>query len=386
VPTNAAQERLLKIKPDLALIKLFLTYEEWNKYNTFITASDIQEDLRIVYRCLDSYHKVSNEEKKDLSVVDLSMLVLASSPKNREFYEEVFNNLNELSVTNSIAVDYIDSLHKNRVLRELAMVAYESSEGKKPFDEVAKKIESLNAVKPLSPEEVEHKKDIVNLDLEQLVQHTVKSPGLRWRLRCLNESLGSLRRGDFGFIFARPETGKTTFLASEVSYMLTQTDKPILWCNNEEQGEKVALRVYQAFFGAPLEQILANVPFFNQEFKAATGNRLVIVDSAQLSKLQMEAYLQEFCPVIGVSQADGSGEGVRYLTMQNVANAKTSKQAEADWILGIGCVQDQGYENVRFFNISKNKLMGDEDTKPALRHGKFEALIMPIIARYQDIK
>jgi hypothetical protein len=71
--------------------------------------------------------------------------------------------------------------------------------------------------------------------------------------------------------------------------------------------------------------------------------------------------------------------------MSNVANAKTSKQAEADWILGIGKVNDPGYENVRYLHLSKNKLMGDEDSKPDQRHGRREVIIRPDIARYVDI-
>ncbi len=62
-------------------------------------------------------------------------------------------------------------------------------------------------------------------------------------------------------------------------------------------------------------------------------------------------------PVIAVCQADGSGEGVKWLNMGNVANAKTSKQAEADWILGIGKTNDEGLEYMRHFCISKNKLV-----------------------------
>jgi hypothetical protein len=71
--------------------------------------------------------------------------------------------------------------------------------------------------------------------------------------------------------------------------------------------------------------------------------------------------------------------------MEHVANAKTAVQAEADWILGIGKIHDTSMEKVRFLNISKNKLMGDKDTKPELRHGKFDVLLSPEIARYQDI-
>ena len=71
--------------------------------------------------------------------------------------------------------------------------------------------------------------------------------------------------------------------------------------------------------------------------------------------------------------------------MSHVAEAKTSKQAEADWILGIGKSNEGGTEDVRFFNISKNKLMGDENTDPELRHGRFDVWIRPQIARYEDI-
>lgn len=94
---------------------------------------------------------------------------------------------------------------------------------------------------------------------------------------------------------------------------------------------------------------------------------------------------KEFCPVIAVCQADGTGEGQKWLNMGHVANAKTAKQAEADWIVGIGKIPDAGYENVRYLHASKNKLIGDTDTVPDLRHGKREVLINAGLARYEDI-
>ena len=66
-------------------------------------------------------------------------------------------------------------------------------------------------------------------DLELLYNESIKQQGLRWRLQTLNKMLGSLRKGDFGFIFARPETGKTTFLTSEITHFAIQAEKPILW-------------------------------------------------------------------------------------------------------------------------------------------------------------
>lgn len=185
------------------------------------------------------------------------------------------------------------------------------------------------------------------------------------------------------------------------------------------------LRVYQAYFGVTLEELLSNVPKYEKLFLEETQGRFKLFDSAAVDWRKVEAICKKwnpalvlfdqidkikgfesdredlrlgaiyiwareiakkYCPVIGVCQADGTGENVRYLTMSNVANAKTSKQAEADWILGIGTIHDTGWESVRFLNLSKNKLMGDKDTDPKLRHGKMEVLIKPDVARYEDFK
>jgi len=71
--------------------------------------------------------------------------------------------------------------------------------------------------------------------------------------------------------------------------------------------------------------------------------------------------------------------------MANVANAKTAKQAEADWILGIGSSNSDDFKLYRYLNISKNKMIGDENTKAELRHGKFQVIIEPEIARYREV-
>jgi hypothetical protein len=94
---------------------------------------------------------------------------------------------------------------------------------------------------------------------------------------------------------------------------------------------------------------------------------------------------KEYCPIIGVSQADGSAENQKWLTMEHVANVKTAAQAEADWILGIGKVNAEGAQFTRYLNLSKNKLSGDRDTLPDLRHLRAETYIEPQIARYKDI-
>lgn len=301
---------------------------------------------------------------------------------------------------------------------ECALVAIDVSEGRKELPsllETLDKFEKRETVEPTA---------FITDNLEELYNKTLHDRGLRWRLESLNKSLGSLRKGDFGFLFARPETGKTTFLASEVSYFAEQVDRPILWFNNEEGGAKVKVRIYQGALGVTLPELYSDRENSYNRYMQVTKGNIKLYDSATVSKQQIERIVKEikpscilfdqidkikgfnadredlrlgaiyiwarelakeYCPVIGICQSDVSGEGKRWLTMDNVANAKTSKQAEADWILGIGATHEAGMEHVRYLHLSKNKLSGDEDSDPTMRHGKMEVLIKPDVARYADL-
>jgi replicative DNA helicase len=235
--------------------------------------------------------------------------------------------------------------------------------------------------------------------------------------------LGPLRIGDFGFLFARPESGKTTILASEVSFMANQTVRPIIWFNNEQPGEVVKSRIYQAYFGITAHELFSKRELYQSRYLEELSGRIKVYDSGSIHRrdvervctqfnpslivfdqidklkgfdndrydLEMKEIYQwarelskKFGPVIGVCQAGGTAEGKKWLTMDDVDSSKTSKQGEADWILGIGKSNQEGMESVRHLHLCKNKLIGGELTIPELRHGKTEVLIKPEIARFED--
>ena len=408
------------MKAELSVIKLFLDHQAWLDHGQDLTAKDFPEDLQLLYRTLESHHKTTDT---NLSLLDLASLFFSNNPKDKEFYEQVFDTLDKQQVGVESTKVLITHMKRAKILRELSIGSYEVAEGKKPFESLDKLLKSLQEEK----EEAQPEEEFVTLSLSEIVNQTFKAPGLRWRLPSLNKALGSLRKGNFGFIFMRPESGKTTLLASEISYMLDQVQQgnPIIWFNNEQVGAEVMLRVYQAYFNLTTEQLLSNIAKWEELFIQATKGKFLMIDRAQLHKnfiekickkynpsliifdqidkiqgfdtdrndLQLGAiYIwarelaKKFCAVIGICQADATGENQKWLTMNNVANAKTSKQAEADWILGGGVIHDTGWENVRFFHLSKNKLHGDEDSDPKMRHGKWEVLIDPECARYKDLK
>ena len=410
--------------PEKNLIVFLLQKESFNSYYSYLNLKHLEsvhKELFYIYLCLKECHELVPE---DITLDDLQAFFFQKYPDaDKESYLNLFKGLSETSINPALGVAMLKQIKQRQQALSLSEQAFKFSSGIGEIGSVENAIQEFSNDTEKSLDEFEFVTD----DLETIVKHAVLNPGLRWRLNFLNKSLGSLRKGDFGFLFARPETGKTTLLASEVSYMLTNLPDdagPIIWFNNEEGGEKVMLRMYQAYFGARLESVLSNVKKYKEEFRQQVKGRFLLLDDALFDKHTVEKICKRYnpsliiydqidkikgfaadrddlrlgaiyqwarelakmyAPSIGVCQAGGSAEGQKWLTMDHVANAMTSKQAEADFIVGVGKQHAEGTEFIRYFSISKNKLLGDPDSIEHLRHGRSEILIEPEIGRYKDI-
>ena len=406
------------------IIKLFMTERTaYDRFYKHLNLSYIKTNFVGLYKLfmvIHNYYEKSDKtlmSKSDLELAYHSNYLLEDSERNE--LSDLLDRVLDLELTEQNVYAYLNA-HKQRCIAgELAKLALDVEDG------TAKVEELLNKFNELEHEDTETEEATpVNMNLHEIYESQIQTPGLRWRLDWLNKSLGSLRKGDFGFIFARPETGKTTFLASEMTHMVSQTDGDILWFNNEEQGKKVAVRCFQALFGLTNKELFDGKENNANKYKEQVGNRIKIYDyedssstsriesiikntnpaliifdqidkvrgfksdryDLELKKLYQWAreMAKLYAPVIAVSQAGGTGEGKVWLTMDDVDSSKTAKQGEADWILGIGKEQDNT-SNMRYLNISKNKLLGDKDTLPDLRHGNQQVMIKPNIARYEEL-
>ena len=411
------------------IIKLFCQDKKvFTKYYKYVNLNYIKINYNNHYKLFisinnyyDSYPLKDSINSNELELQYNSNYLLQESERKEltALVERIF----AVEITNEEAVINLLNEHRRRGLAgDLAKLALDVEDGEASVDTL------LNKFKEFEVDEVTDKKfDFQNMSLEHIYNEQDNYPGLRWRLNWLNKSLGSLRKGNFGFLFARPETGKTTFLASEITHMIKQTDGDILWFNNEESNRVVADRINQAFAGVErrilkgqqravyekqYQDIVGNRiklvgneitestdPKIIEEILKATNPALIIFDQidkikgfkADRNDLELKAIYQwareiakKYAPVIAVSQASGEADGKLWLTMNMVDGSKTSKQGEADWMLGIGKEADNT-SRLRYFNILKNKLPGDDDTLPDLRHGSTQVLIKPEIARYEDI-
>lgn len=249
---------------------------------------------------------------------------------------------------------------------------------------------------------------------------------IRWRLNELNASVGPIGKGDLIVVGARPDSGKTTFLAAEATHFASQLhrDSRILWLNNEERSEKVQARIITAALGIAYTDIEMDWASAYEMYKKAINgdvDKIILKDvsgayTAQITKvvdsvkpdviifdqlrkvhgfekaagndtMRQEMVFNwarelahKYAPVITVHQADGTADGQMYIEMGQLHMSKTGIQGEADAIINIGRPHDGS--NKRGIYIPKNKMQGDD---PTVRNAKWDVMIEPEIARFKGV-
>ena len=289
------------------------------------------------------------------------------------------------------------------------------------MEEVKRLTELLDA-----PVETTGEFEQLSTSLLDLVAEEKLMPGLHWRLNCLNVSLGPLRKGALGHIFARVETGKSAMWISEATHMIGQLalDQTCVICFNEEGGRDIMYRLYSAMLDKTYNQLLTNPVAAQEEFYAKGGKKIVFIDRPVLHRAEMERVFAKcnpgliiidnldkvagfeadrndlmlaaiykwartmaktYAPVISVGQADATANNTKWLSEAQMADSKTGKPSELDFIIGIGRVEADGQEYVRYISISKNKLRGDDHTDENQRHGRFLTLLRNEVSIYKDL-
>lgn len=268
----------------------------------------------------------------------------------------------------------------------------------------------------------------VSDDIEEILSSTIGPSGLDWRLKFLNDSLGPIRKGDFILFGKRPDSGGTTLMASEATFMAPQLpeDKYVLWVNNEEKGESVKLRLIQAALGETAEYIEKNRKDAMADYIKIVGEgKIKVFDDAKASIYDVEELLSRedvgllivdqlrklkglehikgdvqrdegifntgrewakaYCPVMVVHQADGTAEGQQWISQNQLYGSKTAVQGELDAIITIGRTLDPSTADRRYIWVPKNKLCGGPKSDPLMRNGRAEVKIVPEKARFKMI-
>ena len=215
------------------IIKTFcLSRESYERYYKYVKLDYIKINYSNIYKIFNTIHSYYNkyEDKELITKEELDLSYNSNyllKEQERKEVSTLIDTVFKAEITNSDAViELLDEHRKRSLAGDIARISLDVEEGTASLDDLHK----IYAEFDQASIEIEDSA-VVDMSLADLYQSQVATQGLRWRLKWLNQSLGSLRKGDFGFIFARPETGKTTFLASEVTQMIQQTEGNIVWFN-----------------------------------------------------------------------------------------------------------------------------------------------------------
>jgi len=407
--------------------------ENLAKYRRYIKPHVVAKDTNTILDGMDKYYKtfpgvtdfswesfsaflIADQSKRltDDAIVKLRMMLTkAKAFVPHHAHEEVVKTLIEL--------DYLAL-----IMDECEKV----KEGSSDLEHVH--IIATNALRDVE-RYIEKDELFVSADLS-VIADRISSSGYEWRLDVLNRSLGPLRTGNFIIVAARVEVGKTTFLASEVSYLAQQLpkDRPVVWVNNEEESSVVFFRIVQAAIGKESKTIIADSKTAMEEYTALMGGNkdkirvtkdmnhvrdletlfkevnpgLIVFDQLDkvngfkseereditLGKIYKWAreLARTYGPVIAASQLSASAVDMKdppFIGLDALRGSKTDKPGEADAVVTLGKYKEPKTpeeEMIRTINVPKNKLPGGGvKHMESHRHGQFLVTIDPIRARFE---
>jgi replicative DNA helicase len=265
--------------------------------------------------------------------------------------------------------------------------------------------------------------------IEDMLLAEANDTGFHWRLNVLNEALRPLWEGDFIIVAARVDSGKSTFFASELSFMAQQVDtlypgedRTIIVLNNEGPGRKLRHRFFNATLGltnAELVELSKSGEVYNKYVEAQGGRDLFhVFDVHDYTMSQLEDIVKDLnpaivvvdmldnvqadvgvatnggtrtdqllewmyqrarvwavkykCAVIATSQLNGDADGELFPKLSMLANSKTGKSGAADAVIMLGRSSNIDLQNTRFISTPKNKKRRDGGPQDPRREVTFD--------------
>ena len=391
---------------DLSLLNFVSTRDNWQDYGSVIEKGLCNKVSWQLIQDIGAYYE---DHPSVNSIVPTDFMVwmnLSRHPDKKsddlEMYATVIKTATEREPESD---QFLATIKDAKLKSRLQHLTDDLAAGRVKMDEY------FDTVRHLEPEAIEVDDYDVNITLIDIANKVAKSEGLYWRLEDMNKSVGPINSGDFIVIGKRPETGGTSFLCSEATFMFEQMDKDILIINNEEEPSKLVTRMMSCALDVDYRHLIANPVKYYEDFREWLDGRRIhmkhkptasVTDVRRwldagdygllgvnvLMKLQVPGKLEDHdklqyigtelramaidhCPVMGIQQADNSADGVKYIHQDKLYKSKTALQGEADVLIMIGLDYDEPPDR-RYIHVAKNKLPPAACTMPNMKHAMVE--------------
>ena len=383
---------------ELDIVKLLAKQSNLKRFSSLIREERLSKDIRFILQQLQPYF--SDTAKPEVDWDEFNTWVTINHPNLSDERMKAIQGYLWLIRDGCQDVDcsVLRTLSTRHWAEKISDAAYEVSVGDAKMSRITELLREYN----MEVKGVEWDLDSLNLSdtemMEQL-QELKDAPKYSWSVPELELMLGSICKGDFIILGARPDGGKTTLLSTQAVHWAKQLEEGecILRCNNEESASRVRLRQTQAALAWTREEVMKDLQKSVDTFNEKVGvGRIKMLDNTSMTVHDIEAsieacnpkiiiidqiwkvggfektshngidryaklaqYVRELAkrygPIIGASQLDGSADGEKYPKMNALYNSKTAVQGEADAIVCIGQNPSEGVD-IRFLSAPKNKL------------------------------
>lgn len=376
-------------------------------YNKIISALDVdtlEKNTKQLFRAVSKYYK----KYPSHGTVDFTLFVpemdragmIGKDDEEKQVFRNIIKNMIANYPDEETRAGILESVHQNNLMHRAMIISEKWVDGEDidPVSEIQMAMDKyMTAVGFNTMPEVSE-------NIDELLEGMDNDAGVHWRLGCLNKHMRPLRGGDFGVLAARPDQGKTSFLASELTFMVPQLPegRPALWLNNEGPGYAIRPRLMQAALNCTTEDLIEKKEagkLYDEYFEAVGGqNKIRIMDIQGYNVGQVEALIAETNPgliiydmidnihgfgdsarndlmlekmyqwareravkydaiALATSQISSEGANTQYPGLSMLKDSKTGKQGACDFQLMIGSIENKAeYRNTRWLSLPKNKL------------------------------
>lgn len=179
--------------------------------------------------------------------------------------------------------------------------------------------------------------DYIDTSIDDLLKDIEGDVGIKFRrIPALFKAIAGMQGGASIAIGARPDKGKTSFIADVLTDWAPQCieffgpDRPILWLNNEGSGKRIIPRIYQAALGLDLNGItaLSNQGQLQQAYNEAIGgvpNYIRVKDVHGASLAHIEQVVEDMNPCVVIFDM------LANVRMSATAGGNKADSVEAAW-------------------------------------------------------
>lgn len=359
----------------------YFMLQAFNKYFKAFPKADKIDVVNFASRFKNWYPQVTDDQ----FVLYKQIMKNFQKDVDEDTHDGIITSLHELGMATRIA-NMIEAYNDGNLKQDL-------------FDVLQQEVDSFRLSAGITNFEL-----INEAMIDAALEEDLDTSGYKFRLECLRLHMRGLRFGDAGIIAARPDQGKTSFIASEVTHLAPQlpADKTVTWLNNEGPGLRIMPRVLRSALGMTGTELMVlkengtlrtkyldaiggegKINIINIHGKNTGDVRrildrvnagIVIYDMMDNVKgfssgetrndLALEAKYQwardmgveyEFVS-LATSQISDEGRGEMFPDMALLKDSRTGKQGACDFQIMIGSKESNGYENIRGIGIPKNKL------------------------------